>query len=290
MSQSDANSEYINDSFKIPDNNLLENSSALEEDFAKKFDFFNETYKSTNAFTGNTLHNELSKDLCQNLFGKSENINNKLFVIDNNPLTNPNNNIIKKKKGRKRKGDTTESEHTKFDCDNTIKKIKSIIINELFKFINKKIEEILGKDAGYGFVKKCLKKLCQDQIKNTKIDFNRDFLYKKLQNIFSENVTSRTTYYSNDWNKKLIIGLINDNDEKRSKYFKGLFNITFLDCLKYFRSENISNKYLEGFPKFSDYKRKNLNIDGEDYIEHLSEFLLNYEKFLFKSHPKKPKK
>ena len=26
------------------------------------------------------------------------------------------------------------------------------------------------------------------------------------------------------------------------------------------------------------------------YIEHLSEFLLNYEKFLFKSHPKKPKK
>ena len=236
MSQSDLNSEYINDSFKIPDNNLLENSSALEEDFAKKFDFFNETYKSTNAFTGNILHNELSKDLCQNLF------------------------------------------------------VKSIIINELFKFINKKIDEILGKDAGDGFVKKCLKKLCQDQIKNTKIDFNRDFLYKKLQNIFSENVTSRTTYYSNDWNKKLIIGLINDNNEKRSNYFKGLFNITFLDCLKYFRSENISNKYLEGFPKFSDYKRKNLNIDGEDYIEHLSEFLLNYEKFLFKSHPKKPKK
>ena len=271
MSQSDLNSEYINDSFKIPDNNLLENSSALEEDFAKKFDIFNESFKNTNAFTGNILHNELSKDLCQNLFGKNENINNKLFVIDNNPLTNPNINIVKKKKGRKRKGDTTESEHTKFGFDNTIKKIKSIIINELFKFINKKIEEILGKDAGDGFVKKCLKKLCQDQIKNTKIDFNRDFLYKKLQNIFSENVTSRTTYYSNDWNKKLI-------------------NITFLDCLKYFRSENISNKYLEGFPKFSDYKRKNLNIDGEDYIEHLSEFLLNYEKFLFKSHPKKPKK
>ena len=76
----------------------------------------------------------------------------KLFVIDNNPLTNPNINIVKKKKGRKRKGDTTESEHTKFGFDNTIKKIKSIIINELFKFINKKIEEILGKDAGYGFV------------------------------------------------------------------------------------------------------------------------------------------
>ena len=103
MSQSDLNSEYVNDSFKIPDNNLLENSSALEEDFAKKFDFFNETYKSTNAFTGNTLHNELSKDLCQNLFDKNENINNKLFVIDN-----PNNNIIililskRKKEGKEK--------------------------------------------------------------------------------------------------------------------------------------------------------------------------------------------
>ena len=27
-------------------------------------------------------------------------------------ITNPNNNIVKKRKGRKRKGDTTESEHT----------------------------------------------------------------------------------------------------------------------------------------------------------------------------------
>ena len=41
MSQSDLNSEYVNDSFHIPDYNLLENSSALEEDFAKKFDIFN---------------------------------------------------------------------------------------------------------------------------------------------------------------------------------------------------------------------------------------------------------
>ena len=70
MNQSD--SEYVNDSFHIPDYNLLENSSALEEDFAKKFDIFNESFKNTNAFTGNILHNELSKDLCQNLFGKRE--------------------------------------------------------------------------------------------------------------------------------------------------------------------------------------------------------------------------
>ena len=220
---------------------------------------------NTNACTSPNLVSEFTNKELKNLLGNQK---------DNS-----------KNLGRKRKNDETEGKHNKFSKDITLVKIKTLIINQLHKFINRKIEIILGNDVGEGLVKKTLMKLNGKQNSNANIEFNRNFLNKTLQDIFSENVTSRISLHSKENNKIIIDGLISDKNEKISNYFKGLFNLTFLDCLKYFRGENISIEYLKGLSRFSDYKRKNEEKD-KDYIDHLSTFLQNYEKNLFKKEQK----
>jgi len=91
----------------------------------------------------------------------------------------------------------------------------------------------------------------QEQKKNTSVKFNKEFLSKTLKDIFSVNLSRRITNYPPEHNKNLIDELINDENEERSYYFKELFNISFYDCLKYFRGDNINNELLEGFTKFS---------------------------------------
>ena len=101
-------------------------------------------------------------------------------------------------------------------------------------------------------IQKRLMKLSQKQISNAKIDFNLNFLNKTLREIFSEKITGRITNFSADKNKETVEELINDKDEKKRIFFQGLFNITFLEYLQYFRGDN---NYLEGLPRFSEIKK-----------------------------------
>ena len=160
----------------------------------------------------------------------------------------------------------------------------------MHNFINIKIEEIYGDEIGEGMIQKRLMQLCQDQISNASIKFNQEFLYKTLKNIFSENISSRITNYSPDRNKEVINELINDENKERSNYFKGLFNITFLDCLRYFRGDNIYIEYLQGFEKFSDVKEEYQNEEGINYTNHLIQYLQDYETKLFQKKPRNRKK
>ena len=214
-------------------------------------------------------------------FGKDTNFFTTEFDKDQIKNILPINTENSKKLGRKRKDDETPSAHNKFSNDIIRKKIKTLIIKELQSFINRKIVEIYGEDAGEGMVRKRLMKLSGEKNSNT-LEFMKEFLNKTLLNIFSGNVTSGLIHYSKDTNIKLINDLINDKIEQRSSYFKGLFNITFLDCLKYYRGENVCKEYLKGLTRFSHYIKKNEVKLGKDYIEHLSAYLHNYEKNIFK--------
>ena len=214
-------------------------------------------------------------------FGKDTNFFTTEFDKDQIKNILPINTENSKKLGRKRKDDETPSAHNKFSNDIIRKKIKTLIIKELQSFINRKIVEIYGEDAGEGMVRKRLMKLSGEQNSN-RLEFMKEFLNKTLLNIFSGNVTSGLIHYSKDTNIKLINDLINDKIEQRSSYFKGLFNITFLDCLKYYRGENVCKEYLKGLTRFSHYIKKNEVKLGKDYIEHLSAYLHNYEKNIFK--------
>ena len=264
--------------------NLL--NSSYDSDILEGNNITNHYLSESNTYAGTSLNlvSEFNDNQLENLLGNNENKNtnsNSSNVDDQHDISNNS-----KKLGRKRKNDGTQGKHNKFSKDITLVKIKTLIINELHKFINRKIEIILGNDLGEGIVRKSLMKLNGKQNSNASIEFNRNFLNKTLQDIFSENVTSRISLHVKDINKKIIDGLINDKNEKISNYFKGLFNLTFLDCLRYFRGENISTEYLKGLSRFSDYKRKKEEKEGKEYIEHLSTFLQNYEKKLFKKEHK----
>ena len=133
-------------------------------------------------------------------------------------------------------------------------------------------------------------KLAQNQISEAGIEFDQNFLYKNLKNIFSENVTSRITNFSPERNKELIDELLNDENEERSNYFKGLFSITFLDCIKYFRDDYFYNEYLQGLPKFSDIKEKFEKKEGNIFTKHFIKYLYRYEIILSNKKPRKIKK
>ena len=193
--------------------------------------------------------------------------------------------------GNKRKNNNNNKGkiHDNLATDNLLKSSKRLIINELFDFINNKIKEIYNNNIGNGLLKKELKKLSQDQIVNTRLSDNIEFLNKSLENIFSEKITGRVTNCLSSKNIEIIKELREEEDIEKKEYFNGLFNLTFFQCLKHFRGEE-ENTYIKGLKKFSELINKNkIKEKGEDYIKHLKYFLDNYEIILSNKKPRGPK-
>lgn len=279
MSHHNINNFLHKNYIDIPDDyNYSPSSSDYEID--KEYDYLNYSEKFTNEFTGAEMNNNYN----ENPFIEKEEAKPANLYID---IKNENSED-KKFLGRKKEGDKSIRSHTKFSDDNTRRKIKSTLVNDLSEFINIKIEDLYGKDVGEGMVRKRLMKLGQKQISNASVEFNQEFLYKKLKSIFSENVTTRITNYPPQRNKEVIEELINDQNENRRNYFKGLFNVTFLECLKYYRGDDIYIEYLQGFKKFS--QEEFILNEGKDYTQHFMAYLKNYENILLKKKPRKPKK
>ena len=279
MSHHNINNFLHKNYIDIPDDYNYSLSSS-DYEFDKDYDYLNCSEKFTNEFTGADMNNNYNENpFVEKGVAKPANIH-----ID----IKKENSADIKFLGRKKTGDKSIRSHTKFSDDNTRRKIKSTVVNDLSEFINIKIEDLYGKDVGEGMVRKRLMKLGQKQISNASVEFNQKFLYKKLKNIFSEKVTSRITNYSPERNKEVIEELINDQNEKRSNYFKGLFNLTFLECLKYYRGDDIYIEYLQGFKKFS--QDEFIQNEGKDYAQHFMAYLKNYEIILQKKKPRKQKK
>ena len=168
------------------------------------------------------------------------------------------------------------------------RKCKFIVLSHVMNFINKKLVEMY-KYIGNGLREKQLKQINKAQIANAKIEYNKSFLTKTLKQIFSDNISTRYTSLPPTKNKILIDELMNETDDIKREYFKNLFSLTFLDCIKYFSSEKDENyiKELDGLQLFKDLKNdsielKNKNIDTNDkeYIETLEYHLKYYEKII----------
>ena len=241
--------------------------------------------RDTNEITNENLFKKKKKSIKK----KKENIAENLF-IDLNESFNQSSEEKKDKKllGRKRKDESDDrAKHNRFADDNSRRKVKRIIISELHNFINEKIYEKYDGDIGEGMNKKKLMKLCQDQISNAKIQFNKDFLNKSLEEIFSQKLSGRITNYDEERNKEIITELKNEQNAEISDYFKGLFNLTFKTCLDYFRDDEVRNNYLEGLKKFSDIKEDFQETEGKDYTEHIEAYIKKYEIILNNKKPRK---
>ena len=283
-----------NESFQFtPNNTCLTQKKEEEENYSniQKNNHNTQNYKIKEGNTRSTndeenvMDNELQKHDKEALNVKEEeensfqNLNSEkdCFIIPeeekyfeeikeskNNPMP------LGKKRGR---NNTGEGEHNKFSDDNLRRKCKHLVLKSLFNYINKNLKKIY-KNIGYGIFKKQLLTINQKQKSNATVLFNRDFLNKTIGDIFSEDISNRYTTYMPTHNKDLINFLKNEENSNIAQYFKNLFNLRFIDCLKHFRG---TQKFdlLEGLEGFDSIKEKYEN--DKDYLKSLNYYIMNYE-------------
>lgn len=219
--------------------------------------------------------------------------NNKNKKKENNQISKNNNSS--KKLGRKTERATKDNNdenngniHGRSSDDNMRKKCKNIILKYLRYFINNKIKTIYKGNIGIGDFKKEIKIVEQGDKAKSTVGFDKEFLEKTLLDIFSQNVSKRFSNFSFDHNKKIIDELIQEEDLEKRNYFKNLFNLRFLDCLKYFIGTK-HYKELEGFTKLTSIEKNELDKYGDvKYLNHLIYYFNNFESII-KEKPKNKK-
>jgi len=174
--------------------------------------------------------------------------------------------------------------HDKFTDDNMKKKCKNIVLKCILEFINNKIKKLYNNDIGHGNSEKNLKTLGEKSTKTTTADSYRDFMKKKLKDIFSEKISTKYSNFSPEHNKMIIESLIKEKDDSKKSYFGKLFNLTFEDCLKNFRGDTDLEE-LKGFKNLNFVKEelvKKSEENGEEYFKYFAYYIKNYEKLINK--------
>ena len=277
------NEDNLNDKLNF-ESNLNKSEEKIEKNF------INETKNNEYKIMNNNFSIISKKNLINS---NSENTDKE----KNNLSENKNS----KKRGRKRKrSGLNENEnqennkdancHDRYSDDNMRKKCKNIITKFALEFLNKKIKEKYNDEIGKGKFKKQLKILNQEEKVNTTVNLDKSFLLKNLKDIFSENISARFNNFPKNHNKLLIESLINEKDEEKKKFFIKLFNVTFLDCLKYFRGEETGIEELEGFETFSSIKDQLIEKNGNDYVDLLFFYLKNFKDIIDNKKPRNKKK
>ena len=191
----------------------------------------------------------------------------------------------KKDLGRKKKEYEGLGLHNKFSDDNIIRKVKNTILKCIMEFINQKIKTVYGYKYEKDAKEKKLYKLKQNQSISSRIDYNKNFLHKTLDEIFSADISSKYSIHPMTHNKNLIESLINDEDEQKRNVFIKIFNLTFLDCLNHFRG---SQKFeeLEGVNELEDYLKDSKIEGNKEYCALFKFFVNNFEKIIMDKKPK----
>ena len=255
---------------------------------------FNESNEDKNDEESYDLLYRNGKDDSQSneklLFGINHKESIQLKMRNNIYLKKP----FKEKKliGRKKKSSEGLGEHNKFSDDNLIRKVKNIVLETTSLFINQKISLAYSSDNqnSQNVKNKQLLKLSQKQVEKKNVEYNKSFLNRTLQSIFSEDISTKYKKYNVKHNKNLIEELLNEEDEEKRLFFQAIFNLSFLDVLKHFRG-SILIKELSGINSFNDYLNKtDFGKNSKEYKEILSIFMNDYEKIVMGKHSRKGKK
>jgi hypothetical protein len=185
-------------------------------------------------------------------------------------------------------------------------KIKAVVLKIVMDFINQKLKEKFGKNGvGKGINYKKLYKINSKQTSNAKADYNQNFIYKTLKDIYSVDISTRKKGIPSDKNKILICYLLTEEKNLEIKgYFQNLFNLRFIECVRHFVSQSKKDENykmeLDGLKLFNDLIKNDpskLNIKEEDmndevYLAYYDNFINNYEKIIMgkKARKRVPKK
>ena len=265
------------------------NNDSFCHEYEESFDpFFNKIKEETILDDNHEklYYNPKSESRDTGKTNESTGENNSQKESQENPLESKNTENGKNLQKKRKNSKSNDQKHSKYSSDNTIRKVKHIILDGLMKFINKRISEIYQNNIGFGISRKQLLILNQSQKIDAKIDFNRKFMEKKLFEIFSEKISTRYTSFPEDFNKGLIIKLMNEKDLEKKAYFQKLFNLTFYECLSHFRGEKNINE-LNGLTLFYEYIKD--NGEDEDYNNQLDYYVFNFEKIINNKRKRKPR-
>ena len=268
--------------------NSKENTNHTDEEKEQNHRDFHQKAPTTNEITtkkeitNNNNNDEANNE--NNVESNYNNNNNDEINNENNIESNDINNIMKST------GDDTDNinhtqRHDKFSDDNLRKKIKDIILDKTLLYINEKIRRLYNNNIGKGICRKQLLKLNKKKISSTKINYNKEFLHKTLEDIFSEQST-QIKNFPEDFNKNLIKSLMNETDYNKSKYFQKLFNLTFLECLNHFIGKEIHEELI-GMTNMNK-KLEEFSNDG-NYKQCLNYYFVNYESIINRKIGRKPR-
>ena len=182
---------------------------------------------------------------------------------------------------RNRKSEHIKIKPNKYSNDSLTRNSKNLVAESLKDFMNELIRLSYHGNIGAGPLKKELKSLDKKKISNSNVVFNQNFLNKTIFEIFSEDISSKITYYQKDHNKLLINQLINEENENIKYIFNQIVNLKFIDCMNHFIGKNHID-ILNGLKCYKDLKEEIIKKyeDGEEYSQCLEFYLNNFEEIV----------
>lgn len=209
---------------------------------------------------------------------------------------------LKKKRGRKKIDDHSNSNHNKESQDNIIKKIKSKLFEYLLKFINSLLNIILKNNLKNFNHNKCKREEKEQLIKkieyktivdDTQRKNNLKFLKMPLKDLFSNNISSKYRTKNKNLNKNIINELL--SKEKDNEIIMLVLNMTFGDWLdiflykkelselKLFNIDNYKIKIIsDSFERIDKLLEEIYNLNfGNNYFSFFVYLIYNYERWFF---------
>ena len=154
--------------------------------------------------------------------------------------------------------------------DNEIKKGRNILLNSIFRFVNKKIRIIFNNDIGKGISIKQFVKISKKELNHSNVEFDKNYLNTKLKEIFSGDISGKFTNFLINKNEKLLQNLI------KIDYFKELFELTFLQCIEHINGTKFI-PLLEGFETLDEILLNEEEKLKENDIENYKYIIENYK-------------
>ena len=211
------------------------------------------------------------------------NLDNNLLANSDNNKNEDSNKILNKKRKR-----VEETDALAFNVDKILKRTRILTIDSSFLFINKKIRTIYNNDIGKSIIIKQFLQIDKEKLSHSSVEFDKEFLNKKMKEILSDRISKKYTNYPPNKNKELVEILINDK-EKGGDYFKELFDLRFVDYLSHINGTQHLD-ILNGLMKVDEIMTfKDFKID-KDEIPIYGEYFKIYESLINEKKSRKSKK
>ena len=138
--------------------------------------------------------------------------------------------------------------------DNLRKKCKDLMVYSILNFVNKIIKEPNNKRIGRGICLKQLGELIPKEKMESNINYNKEFLIKTIDEIFSGKISGRFSNFMPDDIQKLL----NEENIDIRNFFTQIFNLTFFQYLEHFYGTKNVSELID---------MKDFDDDIKDFIE-----------------------